>query len=71
MTRWMWDGDFCGEITLSIEAGWGASSLTPKLPMVSCDIVPWKRNHGYEIRARRQLLEEVRGLGINEAHLGV
>ena len=71
LTRWMWDGEFCGEISLSVGAGWGGPSLSTNVPMLSCDIVPWKHNHDYEIRARRQLLEEVRGLGFNETDLGV
>ncbi len=59
LTRWMWDGEFCGEIRMSFGSG---SVADCKLEI---SLVPWKSGHDYEMRARRQLVDELTALGID------
>jgi len=61
--RWLWDGEFCGVISLRWQAG------TPELPPyclghVGYAVVPWKRNRGYATRALQLLLPEARAEGL-------
>ena len=61
--RWMWDGDFCGEIGFR----WlpGTAELPPKcLGHIGYGVVPWKRNRGYATSALRLLLPEAREQGL-------
>lgn len=53
--RWMWDGAFCGAISLRYRPG------TEELPAhalghIGYAVVPWKRRHGYATEALRQIL---------------
>ena len=57
LTRWLWDGEFCGEISL-------VSRGAAEFPDVTCSLVPRKLAHGYESRALRQLTAEARELGL-------
>ena len=63
ITRWMWDGEFCGELRLRFDA----YSNTACSLRVSC--VPWKAGHDYEARAKHQVLQEARGFGVDAAML--
>ena len=58
LTRWLWDGEFCGEISLT-------SKGAAEFPDVICSLVPHKRAHGYESRALRQVTTEARELGLH------
>jgi predicted acetyltransferase len=61
--RWMWDGEFCGEIDFRWRPG------TPDLPPtclghIGYGVVPWKRNRGYATSALRLMLPEARAQGL-------
>jgi predicted acetyltransferase len=61
--RWMWDGEFCGEIDVRWRPG------TPDLPPaclghIGYSVVPWKRNRGYATSALRLMLPEARAQGL-------
>ncbi len=61
LTRWMWDGEFCGELQLQFDAtATGVSSVH-----VAC--VPWKHGHDYEGRAQQQVRQELMAFGVDAA----
>lgn len=62
-TRWMWDGDVCGEINFRWENG--TTELPPLcLGHIGYEVFSWKRNLGYATDALRQLLPEAIKLGM-------
>ncbi len=61
--KWMWDGEFCGEIGFRWQPG------TPTLPPyclghIGYSVVPWKRGRGYATRALADILPEARQAGL-------
>ena len=65
--RWLWDGEFCGIISLRWQPG------TDALPAyclghIGYSVVPWKRRRGYATMALQQTLPQARaeGLGLVE-----
>lgn len=63
LTRWMWDGEFCG----LINARWqpGRAELPPYvLGHVGYTVVPWKQGNGHATRALGLLLPELQGRGL-------
>ncbi|HUW78520.1 MAG TPA: GNAT family N-acetyltransferase [Candidatus Nanopelagicaceae bacterium] len=63
ITRWIWDGEFCGAIGLRWQPG------TPELPAhalghIGYAVVPWKQNMRYATNALGALLPDARKLGL-------
>jgi predicted acetyltransferase len=61
--RWLWDGEFCGNIGFRWKPG------TPELPPtclghIGYAVVPWKRGKGYATAALRLILPEAWSLGL-------
>jgi predicted acetyltransferase len=66
--RWMWDGEFCGEIGFRWQPG--TSALPPHcLGHIGYSVVPWKRGRGYATRALALFLEDVRSEGLEYVEL--
>lgn len=66
--RWMWDGAFCGAISLRYVPG------TEDLPEhvlghVGYAVVPWKRGRGYATAALRQILPLAAAAGLRHVDL--
>ena len=67
-TRWIWDGDFCGSISLRYQTG--TDELPPHVfGHIGYAVVPWKRNHGYASGALRQMLDEARQVGLGQVEI--
>lgn len=63
LTRWMWDGDFCGLIGFRWQPG--SPALPPHvLGHIGYTVVPWKRRRGYATAALRLILDDVRPEGL-------
>jgi predicted acetyltransferase len=61
--RWMWDGEFCGNISLRWQPG--TTDLPPYcLGHIGYAVVPWKRKRGYATESLRQLLPLARAEGL-------
>lgn len=62
-TRWMWDGQVCGEINFRWKNG--TTDLPPHcLGHIGYEVFSWKRNKGYASEALRQILPEAIKLGM-------
>ena len=61
--RWLWDGEFCGQIGLRWARG--TAVLPPHvLGHIGYAVVPWKRGRGYATAALRLLLPMAREVGL-------
>ena len=61
--RWMWDGEFCGELGFRWQPG--TTELPPHcLGHIGYSVVPWKRGRGYATRGLALFLEDVRKEGL-------
>lgn len=61
--RWMWDGEFCGSISMRWAPG--TTDLPPHvLGHIGYSVVAWKRRLGYATSALGQLLVEARDTGL-------
>ena len=68
MARWMWDGDFCGSISLRWQTG--TDALPPHvLGHIGYSVVPWKRGRGYATEALRMILIEARSVGLGRVEI--
>lgn len=68
ITRWMSDGEFCGQISLRWQPG--TDALPPYvLGHVGYAVVPWKQRRGYATEALRLMLEEARGAGLGRLEI--
>lgn len=66
--RWMWDGEFCGQIGLRWQPG---SDTLPSyvLGHFGYAMVPWKRGRGYATEALRQMLDVAREVGLRSVEI--
>ena len=63
IARWIWDGAFCGSISLRWQEG--TEALPPHvLGHIGYAVVPWKRGRGYATEALRRILIEARAVGL-------
>lgn len=66
--RWMWDGEFCGQIGFRWQPG--MSTLPPYcLGHIGYGVVPWKRRQGHATRALGLMLDEARREGLTYVEL--
>jgi predicted acetyltransferase len=63
IARWIWDGEFCGTISLRWQDG--TDALPPHvLGHIGYAVVPWRRGRGYATEALRRILIEARSVGL-------
>lgn len=63
ITRWIWDGEFAGRISLRWQRG--TVELPPTcLGHIGYVVVPWKRRQGYATAALALMLQEARALNL-------
>jgi predicted acetyltransferase len=61
--RWIWDGEFCGDIGFRWQKG--TEALPPTcLGHIGYSVVPWKRGLGYATQALALLMPEVKKIGL-------
>jgi predicted acetyltransferase len=61
--RWLWDGEFCGSISLRWQNG--TTELPPHcLGHIGYAVVPWKQGRGYAKRALALLLPKAKAEGL-------
>ena len=68
IVRWMWDGEFCGQICLRWQPGTDALP-SHVLGHVGYAVVPWKRGRGYATEALRLMLDEARAIGLGRLEI--
>jgi predicted acetyltransferase len=62
--RWLWDGDFCGSISLRWQPG--TNTLPPYcLGHIGYAVVPWKQRMGYATLALKELLFDAAAEGLS------
>jgi len=66
--RWLWDGEFCGNIGLRWQPG--TEALPPHcLGHIGYAVVPWKQRRGYATKALREMLTDARAVGLRYVEL--
>jgi len=66
--RWMWDGAFCGSISLRYQPGTEALPPTA-LGHIGYPVVPWKRRSGHATAALRRMLPHAIAAGLRWVEL--
>jgi predicted acetyltransferase len=65
---WMWDGAFCGTISLRWQPG--SDSLPAHvLGHIGYAVVPWKRSRGYASQALAVILGKARAIGLRQVEI--
>ena len=68
ITRWIWDGGFCGSIGFRWQPG--TSALPPHvLGHIGFSVVPWQSRKGHATRALALMLQEARAVGLDYVEL--
>lgn len=68
IARWIWDGDFCGSISLRWQEG--TDALPPHvLGHIGYAVVPWKRGRGYATEALRLILLDAAAVGLRRLEI--
>jgi len=65
---WMWDGAFCGTISLRWQPG-SDSLPSHVLGHVGYAVVPWKRGQGYATHALAVMLHKARDVGLRQVQI--
>jgi predicted acetyltransferase len=65
---WMWDGAFCGTISLRWQPG-SDSLPSHVLGHVGYAVVPWKRGQGYASHALGVMLHKARDVGLRQVQI--
>lgn len=68
IARWIWDGEFCGSISLRWQEGTDALP-SHVLGHIGYAVVPWKRGRGYATEALRQMLIDARSVGLGRLEI--
>jgi predicted acetyltransferase len=68
IARWMWDGEFCGSISLRWQDGTDALPAHV-LGHIGYAVVPWKRGRGYASAALRQTIAAARPVGLRRLEI--
>lgn len=66
--RWIWDGEFCGQINLRWLQG-SAELPVHVMGHIGYSLVPWKQGKGYATQALAQMLELARAQGLPHVEL--
>ena len=66
--RWMWDGEFAGQIGLRWQPGTDALP-SHVLGHFGYAVVPWKRRRGYATEALRMMLDDARAVGLSSVEI--